>query len=174
MREYKDRRPYLVIGGMVDDYLGEYMAGGVIIVLGTNINHEPVGNFVGTGMVGGRIYIRGKVSPSKIGLQPPKVEVIKLLKALYIDSLIDEDTYERLREKDYIEIMDQLEGKAKEYAKRLFEEKVGIPKVEYRELTEEEFKEVYPILSEYSVDMGKDYTEYLKDKFTVITSRGKL
>jgi len=70
--------------------------------------------------------------------------------------------------------MDKLEGKAKEYAKRLFEEKVGIPKVEYRELTEEEFKELYPVMREYSSDMGKDYTELLKERFTVISARGKL
>ncbi|MEM4298527.1 MAG: glutamate synthase, partial [Nitrososphaerota archaeon] len=36
MREYRDRRPVLMIGGRVDDYLGEYMAGGVIVVLGLN------------------------------------------------------------------------------------------------------------------------------------------
>ncbi|BFI76280.1 glutamate synthase [Sulfurisphaera ohwakuensis] len=174
MREYKDRRPYLVIGGMVDDYLGEYMAGGVIVVLGTTVNHEPVGNFVGSGMVGGRIYIRGKVSMSKIGLQPPKIEIVRFLKALLLEGLIDESFYDELRDKEYIEIMDKLEGKAKEYAKRLFEEKVGIPRVEYRELTEEEFKELYPVMREYSSDMGKDYTELLKEKFTVISARGKL
>jgi len=54
MREYKDKRPYLIIGGLVDDYLGEYMAGGVIMVLGINIKGEPVGNYIGSGMVGGR------------------------------------------------------------------------------------------------------------------------
>ncbi|QIW24985.1 glutamate synthase [Sulfolobus sp. S-194] len=174
MREYKDKRPYLIIGGIVDDYLGEYMAGGVIVVLGTTINHEPVGNFVGSGMVGGRIYIRGKVSLSKIGLQPPKIEIVRFLKALLLEGLIDESFYDELRGKEYIEIMDKLEGKAKEYAKRLFEEKVGIPKVEYRELTEEEFKELFPIMKEYSSDMGKDYTELLKERFTVILARGKL
>jgi len=55
---------------MVDDYLGEYMAGGVIVVLGMNVKGVPVGSFVGTGMVGGRIYIRGKVPTSRLGLQP--------------------------------------------------------------------------------------------------------
>ncbi|MEJ2772171.1 MULTISPECIES: class II glutamine amidotransferase [unclassified Stygiolobus] len=172
MREYKDRRPYLVIGGMVDDYLGEYMAGGVIVVLGTNVRREPVGNFVGTGMVGGRIYIRGKVSPSKIGLQPPKVEVVKLLKALLLENLINEEEFESLREREYIEVMDLLKGKAKEYAKRLFEEKVGIPEFEYRELSEAEYKELLPVLQEFSKDMGSDYTEILKEKFTVVKARG--
>jgi glutamate synthase domain-containing protein 3 len=48
------------------------MAGGVIVVLNAKNLSEPVGSYVGSGMVGGRIYIRGRVSPSKIGLQPPK------------------------------------------------------------------------------------------------------
>ncbi len=64
MREYRDRRPYLIIGGRVDDYLGEYMAGGVIMVLGLDslnkCNIQLVGNHVGSGMVGGRIYIRAE------------------------------------------------------------------------------------------------------------------
>jgi glutamate synthase domain-containing protein 1/glutamate synthase domain-containing protein 3 len=173
MREYKDKRPYLIIGGFVDDYLGEYMAGGVIMVLGTNVRREPVGNFVGSGMVGGRIYIRGKVSPSKIGLQPPRYETVRFLKALLLEGLITTEEFEGLRDKEYIEIMDKLEGKAKEYAKRLFEEKVGIPTYEYRELTDEEFKELSPIIRDYSEEMGSDYTELLKEKFTVIKARKK-
>ncbi|MCG2909578.1 MAG: hypothetical protein L7G92_03185 [Stygiolobus sp.] len=80
---------------------------------------------------------------------------------------------EGLRDKEYIEIMDKLEGKAKEYAKRLFEEKVGIPTYEYRELTDEEFKELSPIIRDYSEEMGSDYTELLKEKFTVIKARKK-
>lgn len=70
MREYANKRPYLVIGGRVDDYLGEYMAGGVIVVLGLRVKGEKTGNFVGTGMVGGKIFVRGKVEPEKIGIQP--------------------------------------------------------------------------------------------------------
>ncbi|WP_061991863.1 hypothetical protein [Sulfolobus acidocaldarius] len=69
--------------------------------------------------------------------------------------------------------MDSLKDKAKEYAKRLFEEKIGIPEYEYRELNEEEFKELFGVIKEFSQDMGRDYTEYLKEKFTVIKSRSK-
>ena len=76
-----------------------------------------------------------------------------MLKALVVDNLIDEDTYEKLREKDYIEIMDMQEGKAKEYAKRLFDKRVGIPRFEYRKLTENEFKELMSITNEYSLYM---------------------
>jgi len=172
MREYKDKRPYLIIGGIVDDYLGEYMAGGVMIVFGKGFNGEPVGNFVGTGMVRGRIYIRGKVSPSKLGLQPPRYEVMRLLKALFLEGLISSEEYDSLKNEEYIEIVNKLKGEAKEYAKKLFEEKIGVPTYEYRELTEEEFKELYPVVDEYSkVMMDYSYTELLKEKFTVITAR---
>ncbi|WP_338600324.1 glutamate synthase [Sulfolobus tengchongensis] len=172
MREYKDKRPYLIIGGIVDDYLGEYMAGGVIVIFGKGFNGEPVGNFVGTGMVGGRIYIRGRISTSKLGLQPPKYEVIRLLRALYIDGLISSEEYESLKDSEYIEIMDKLKGEAKEYAKKLFEEKIGVPKYEYRELTEDEFKELLPVIEEYSRDMNDNsYVELLKEKFTIVSAR---
>jgi glutamate synthase domain-containing protein 1/glutamate synthase domain-containing protein 3 len=173
MREYKDRRPYLVIGGLVDDYLGEYMAGGVIVVLGLNSKSEPVGNYIGTGMVGGRIYIRGKISPNKLGLQPNKYEVINLLKALLIEGYINNEEFEILKENSYIEIMDKLKGEAKKYAKKLFEEKVGIPQYEYRELNEEEFKELEPIIKEYEINIGVKCEELLSEKFTVITARRK-
>ncbi len=171
MREYKDRRPYLVIGGMVDDYLGEYMAGGVIVVLGRGVKGEPVGNFVGTGMVGGRIYIRGKVSSSRLGLQPNRVELMRLLKALAMENLMSQELYDKLKDKDYMEIMDSLEGEAKKLARKMFEERIGVPRAEYRELSEEEFKELEPLMREYSNDVGFDAVEMLKEKFTVVTPR---
>jgi glutamate synthase domain-containing protein 3 len=63
MKEYLGKRPTIVIGGTAQDFLGEYMAGGVLAVLGLNMK-EKVHNarFVGTGMHGGTIYIRGEVS----------------------------------------------------------------------------------------------------------------
>ena len=62
MKEYLGKRPAIVIGGTAQDFLGEYMAGGVLAVLGLNMK-EKVHNarFVGTGMHGGTMYIRGKV-----------------------------------------------------------------------------------------------------------------
>ena len=49
----------LVIGGRTGSFLGEYQAGGIIIVLGIGSeDRQPVGNFCGTGMHGGRIYLR--------------------------------------------------------------------------------------------------------------------
>jgi glutamate synthase domain-containing protein 3 len=58
MKEYKDKKPVIVIGGTVGSFLGEYQAGGMIVVLGLGSEGVPVGNFTGTGMHGGRIFIR--------------------------------------------------------------------------------------------------------------------
>lgn len=41
-------------------FLGEYLAGGLIVVLGLDSVEIPVGNFTGTGMHGGTIFIRSK------------------------------------------------------------------------------------------------------------------
>ena len=58
MKEYKDKKPVIVVGGKTGSFLGEYLAGGLIIVLGIDSENVPVGNFSGTGMHGGRIFIR--------------------------------------------------------------------------------------------------------------------
>lgn len=69
MKEYKDMRPVLVIGGTTQDFLGEYMAGGVVIILGLTLKPgEPHHcNHVGTGMHGGVIFIRGNMADHQIG-----------------------------------------------------------------------------------------------------------
>jgi glutamate synthase domain-containing protein 3 len=58
MKEYKEKKPAIVIGGKVGSFLGEYLAGGVIVVLGIDSEEAPVFNFTGTGMHGGHIFIR--------------------------------------------------------------------------------------------------------------------
>ena len=37
MKEYEGRRPVIVIGGTTQHFLGEYMAGGVLVVLGLHL-----------------------------------------------------------------------------------------------------------------------------------------
>ncbi|ENN95700.1 glutamate synthase subunit alpha [Methanocaldococcus villosus KIN24-T80] len=72
MKAYKDKVPILVIGGRAKDFLGEYMAGGKIIVL--NIDKEGndlgkvKGRMIGTGIHGGAIYIRGDVEKDQLGV----------------------------------------------------------------------------------------------------------
>ena len=69
MKEYKEQKPVIIIGGVAMDYLGEYMAGGVLIVLGLGKKeNEPIaGNYIGTGMHRGVMYIRGKIENHQVG-----------------------------------------------------------------------------------------------------------
>jgi len=69
MKQYMDKIPLLIIGGTVKDYCGEYMAGGRVIVLNLgNKSGLPVGNCVGTGIHGGKIYVRGNVDDHQLGI----------------------------------------------------------------------------------------------------------
>ncbi len=58
MKEYKEKKPAIIVGGKVGSFLGEYLAGGLIVVLGLGCDSTPVGNFTGTGMHGGKIFVR--------------------------------------------------------------------------------------------------------------------
>ena len=71
MKSYQDKMPVVVIGGSAGSFLGEYQAGGLIIVLGMNTDSDSiVGNFCGTGMHGGKIYLRSDYPPFDL---PPQV-----------------------------------------------------------------------------------------------------
>ncbi|MHB2035591.1 MAG: GltB/FmdC/FwdC-like GXGXG domain-containing protein [Nitrososphaerales archaeon] len=96
MREYQSLKPYLIVGESADDYLGEYMAGGVVAVLNLSDEKRPVGNFVGTGMVGGTIYVRGKIQESQLGLVPKKTDVLNYLKAALLDGEISKEAYDKI------------------------------------------------------------------------------
>lgn len=61
MKQYEDRCPVIVIGGDAGSFLGEYMAGGIILLLG-----NP-GEYAATGMHGGRIYLKEKLPDHLVG-----------------------------------------------------------------------------------------------------------
>jgi glutamate synthase domain-containing protein 3 len=69
MKEYQDKKPMVIIGGTAQDFLGEYMAGGILILLGLNLEQRErhKANFIGTGMHSGVIYIRGEVQEFQLG-----------------------------------------------------------------------------------------------------------
>ncbi len=69
MKEYEAVRPSIVIGGTAQHFLGEYMAGGVMLVLGMGLapDQPHPSRYVGTGMHGGVIYMRGAVSTTFLG-----------------------------------------------------------------------------------------------------------
>ncbi len=61
MKAYQDKVPVMVIGGVAGSFLGEYQAGGIIIVLGLAAGGKQiVGNFPCTGMHGGKLFLRGR------------------------------------------------------------------------------------------------------------------
>ena len=64
MKAYEENLPVLVVGGCAGSFLGEYQAGGIIIILGENSNGKtPVGYFCGTGMHGGKMFIKTETAP---------------------------------------------------------------------------------------------------------------
>jgi glutamate synthase domain-containing protein 3 len=69
MKEYPGQRPAVVIGGTAQHFLGEYMAGGILVVLGLTLGagERHTANFVGTGMHGGVMYIRGELDDYQLG-----------------------------------------------------------------------------------------------------------
>lgn len=70
MKTYKSSVPVIVAGGRAGDFLGEYMAGGIIIVLGIQNavkKTELLGDWIATGQHGGAIYVRGEVDDDRLG-----------------------------------------------------------------------------------------------------------
>jgi glutamate synthase domain-containing protein 3 len=70
MKAFEDLVPTVVCGGKARDFFGEYMAGGVLVLLGyrTQFADQPlVGGFCGAGMHGGVIFLRGEVEPWQVG-----------------------------------------------------------------------------------------------------------
>jgi len=92
MKEYKDKVPVIIVGGKAGDFFGEYMAGGTLIALGmfTRKPNDPIcGDFLGTGMHGGKIYVRGKVDPYMCGKECG-FEIINPEKDEYLKNLLKE------------------------------------------------------------------------------------
>ena len=69
MKEYQTSHPVMIIGETAGDYLGEYMAGGTIVVLGLGCaeGKSPVDMHVASGIFGGTIYVRGLIAPWQLG-----------------------------------------------------------------------------------------------------------
>jgi glutamate synthase domain-containing protein 3 len=73
MKQYEeDRRPVLVVGGTAHSFLGEYMAGGLILVLGIGQEDQAVDRGIGSGIHGGMIIIRGEVEDELLGIGAKK------------------------------------------------------------------------------------------------------
>jgi len=68
MKQYLEKRPILVVGGAARAFLGEYMAGGLLIVLGLNGVTPIAERGVGSGIHGGEILVRGPVDEQHLGV----------------------------------------------------------------------------------------------------------
>ena len=103
MKAYKEKHPVMVIGGRTGSFLGEYQAGGVIIVLGLHTDGKNiVGNFPCTGMHGGKMFLRSDCKnidfPSQVTAEKATAEDLKEIKA-YVEefsSLFGYDSNELL------------------------------------------------------------------------------
>jgi len=76
MKQYREKQPVIVAGGSAGDFLGEYMAGGLLVLLGIDKKESEIaGDFIATGIHGGEIFIRGKIDESRLGIGA-KIDVI--------------------------------------------------------------------------------------------------
>lgn len=70
MKAYMDHHPVLIVGGTAGSFLGEYLAGGLIAVLGRGAGGAyPCRFFCGTGMHGGKIILRCDEAPTGLPRQ---------------------------------------------------------------------------------------------------------
>ena len=111
MKEYGRIYPIVVVGRTTQDFLGEYMAGGRVIVLGIGVRRHRM-SFIGTGMHGGTIYIYGRIAPDQLGrgleigeIQRQDEEFLKRQVERYIDAFgtdpkVDVSKFTKLVPKD--------------------------------------------------------------------------
>jgi glutamate synthase domain-containing protein 3 len=104
MKEYGETRPAIVIGGTAQHFAGEYMAGGVVIMLGMNLGPDEMhpARYIGTGMHGGVIYLRGEVESRQLGKEVGVSELEEKDWRL-VRSLVGE--YANYFDKDAVEIL---------------------------------------------------------------------
>ena len=101
MKAYKDACPVIVVGGKAGSFLGEYQAGGLIVVLGLTKDDRPItGDFCGTGIHGGKIVLRSETAPAGLPAQvnaraateEDKEEIAPFIKAFCKKFGLDERT----------------------------------------------------------------------------------
>ena len=86
-KAYREKNPVLVICGRAGSFLGEYHAGGTIVVLGMHTDGKPiVSNFPGAGMHGGKMYIRSDCAgirfPVQVQCHPAEEEDLARLRPI--------------------------------------------------------------------------------------------
>ncbi len=79
MKEFREMKPVLVIGENAGSFLGEYMSGGTIVLLGLRLKRgdKLFGTHCASGMHGGKIFIRGTFPKENLS---PNIKVVSLSK----------------------------------------------------------------------------------------------
>lgn len=76
MKAFREQMPIVVAGESAGDFFGEYMAGGVLVLLSlSGKGKAQIGDYCATGMHGGSIFLRGEVDPflvatEHVGINP--------------------------------------------------------------------------------------------------------
>ena len=105
MKEYSNKIPCIVVGGVCGSFLGVYLAGGKIIVLGLgeeNKGKNLVHNFACYGMHGGKVFFRCKENK----LTFPEQVIKKVATKDDLDEISEKiKVFSKLFNYDYNEIM---------------------------------------------------------------------
>lgn len=111
MKAYKeDISPTVVIGGASGAFMGEYMAGGTLILLGLNRDSKKLtGSYLGTGMHGGTIFIREGVdkflcSEEVLISKPNEKDMEKILTNVKKFCNLFDYYYDKIASDEYIKI----------------------------------------------------------------------
>lgn len=93
MKAYEDKVPVMVIGGAAGSFLGEYQAGGVVVVLGLEAKSDRiVGHYPCTGMHGGKMFLRSDCRditfPNQVTARPADESDMQELKS-YVSKYCD-------------------------------------------------------------------------------------
>ncbi|MDD1779040.1 MAG: hypothetical protein LUQ65_12815 [Candidatus Helarchaeota archaeon] len=108
MKEYQSQIPSLILGGSGKEFFGEYMAGGILIALGLKFETSHIVNLeraastnLGSGIHGGRIYIRGDIPDAFLGVGAIKARFSEEDMKLILPIITEFCKYFRI-EADYI------------------------------------------------------------------------
>ena len=77
LKQYGDDIPKVVVGGKTGSFLGEYMAGGIVLILGLGLapGEEITGSHCATGMHGGVIYLAQDIPDYKVAFAMNKTPI---------------------------------------------------------------------------------------------------
>lgn len=178
LRPKDGHTPVAIVGETAGQYLGKMMSGGVIMALGLqhlgreDVDTPIVGEFVGTGMVGGRIFVRGHLIDDYIKCPPSRRDVISVCADLKAQGVITDSDLHEIRH-DTLNF-ERIKGIVKdpvaiERLAQLFDQTLS---VERRALNETEIAELMPHLEQYFADFGLDRSwldAAIKSEYTIIS-----